>query len=181
MAEALVAQDTENKKIDERDNDAVAERIEHASEIVKKYMYWGGGAGLLPVPLLDLVLLTAAQTKMLAELTQHYGQTWQEKVGRNVVTSLASGLVTFGLTRYITSLFKAVPGAGAVAGVITQTAAGAAFTYAVGRVFILHYETGGTLTSFDPKKVRAYFEEVYADKLNGTASQQRVSYAGVKP
>jgi hypothetical protein len=33
-----------------------------------------------------------------------------------------------------------------------------ASTYAVGRVFIQHFESGGTFLDFDPDKVRAHFE-----------------------
>lgn len=180
MAEAL-AEVEETHEIDERDDAAVAERVEEAGDIVRKYMYWGGAVGLLPIPLLDLALLSGAQIKMLSELTELYGHTWKEKVARNAVTGLVSGVAAYGVTRYVTSLFKAVPGAGAVAGVLTQTAVGAALTYAIGRVFILHYETGGTLMSFDPKKMREYFKQVYAEAVNKEKQGQRVSYAGIKP
>ena len=39
----------------------------------------------------------------------------------------------------------------------------AAITYAVGKVFIQHFELGGTFLDFDPKKVRAYFEDQFRE------------------
>jgi hypothetical protein len=42
------------------------------------------------------------------------------------------------------------------------TLAGAS-TYAVGRVFIQHFECGGTILSFDPEKVRAHFEKEFEE------------------
>ena len=39
----------------------------------------------------------------------------------------------------------------------------AAISYAVGKVFIQHFESGGTFLDFDPKKVRAYFEDQFRE------------------
>ena len=42
-----------------------------------------------------------------------------------------------------------------------------AFSYAVGRVFIRHFESGGTFLDFDADKVRGYFNEQFREgKLN---------------
>lgn len=182
MSEVLEPEIVEDDQIDERDDSAVNKRIEEADEIIKRYVLWGGGVGLLPIPILDLVFLSAAQTKMLSELTKLYGKSFSEKAASNLITALASGVVTFGLSRYVASMFKAVPGGGALAGVLTQTAAGAALTYAVGRVFVMHYEAGGSLTSFDPKKMRKHFKKIYDGAVNEKPRpKRRVSYAGVKP
>jgi hypothetical protein len=34
-------------------------------------------------------------------------------------------------------------------------------TYAIGRVFVQHYEMGGTLLDFDPDKTKAFFAEQF--------------------
>ena len=58
----------------------------------------------------------------------------------------------------LASLAKAVPGLGtATTGVITVSVLGGATTYALGSVFVQHFESGGTLLDFDAKKMRAYF------------------------
>jgi len=36
-----------------------------------------------------------------------------------------------------------------------------ASTYAVGQVFIQHFESGGTFLDFDPEKVKGYFAEQF--------------------
>jgi hypothetical protein len=38
---------------------------------------------------------------------------------------------------------------------------GAAATYAVGQVFIQHFESGGTFLDFDPDKVREHFRQEF--------------------
>jgi hypothetical protein len=57
----------------------------------------------------------------------------------------------------LASLAKAVPGLGTATGMISVSILGGATTYAIGSVFVQHFESGGTLLDFDPKKMRAYF------------------------
>jgi len=38
----------------------------------------------------------------------------------------------------------------------------AAATYAMGRVFVMHFESGGTFLDLDPAKAEAHFREVLA-------------------
>jgi hypothetical protein len=40
-------------------------------------------------------------------------------------------------------------------------AVAAASTWATGKVFIRHFESGGTFLDFDPAKARAYYAEEY--------------------
>ena len=40
---------------------------------------------------------------------------------------------------------------------------GGATTYAVGKVFIEHFESGGTFLDFDPEKMRDHFQELYEE------------------
>jgi hypothetical protein len=54
---------------------------------------------------------------------------------------------------------------------------GTASTYAVGSVFIQHFETGGTLLTFDAEKVRDF----YAQQFREGRQVVQESFAGVKP
>ena len=57
----------------------------------------------------------------------------------------------------LASLAKAVPGLGTATGMISVSLLGGATTYAIGSVFVQHFESGGTLLDFEPQKMRAYF------------------------
>ncbi len=52
-----------------------------------------------------------------------------------------------------------------------------ASTYAVGKVFIQHFESGCTFLSFDPRQVRDY----YAQQYKKGKQEVRQSFVGVKP
>ena len=51
-----------------------------------------------------------------------------------------------------------LPWHSSIAGVIALPGLAFASTYAIGKVFVLHFEAGGTLLDFDPLKMRAHFE-----------------------
>jgi len=40
---------------------------------------------------------------------------------------------------------------------------GGATSYAIGSMFVQHFESGGTLLDFDPKKMREYFASKLAE------------------
>ena len=50
----------------------------------------------------------------------------------------------------------------------SASAFGGATTYAVGKVFIQHFEMGGTLLNFNPDEVRKYFQEQYQQGMKKT-------------
>ena len=75
-----------------------------------------------------------------------------------VISALLDGLLpTYATARVAGSLAKIVPLEGTVSGMITMSAFGGASTYALSKVFIQHFESGGTLLTFDPIKVKEYF------------------------
>ncbi|MDE2463441.1 MAG: GTPase, partial [Alphaproteobacteria bacterium] len=53
---------------------------------------------------------------------------------------------------------------------VTLPSLAAASTYALGKVFIQHFESGGTFLDMDPDKVSAYFKEQYEYKRSADAS-----------
>jgi uncharacterized protein (DUF697 family) len=56
-----------------------------------------------------------------------------------------------------------IPVVGQTAGGMTMLATGGACTYALGKVFVQHFESGGTFLDFDPEKVKAYFAEKFKE------------------
>jgi uncharacterized protein (DUF697 family) len=72
----------------------------------------------------------------------------------------------------IGSIIKTVPGIGAVVGaLIAGPAIAAGSTYAVGKVFVHHFEAGGTLLNFNPDKMRAYYASQFQEGQKFAASE----------
>jgi uncharacterized protein (DUF697 family) len=133
--------------------------LDNAQDIVRKNTYWAAGVGLIPIPIVDLAGVTVVQLKMLNELCKLYEVPFLEEKGKNLISALIGGVTASGLAAPVGSVVKMVPLIGSVLGAVTMPTLSGAATFAVGKVFIQHFECGGTLLTFDPEKVRAYFEK----------------------
>ena len=84
---------------------------------------------------------------------------FKENIAKSLVAALLSGASSVLLIKGLASLAKAIPVLGTLAsGSIAIS--GASVTYAVGEVFIRHFESGGTLLDFDPKQVKDLFQRL---------------------
>ena len=141
----------------------MTDRTATANEIVKKYSRWGAGAGLFPVPVLGVAAVTAVQLKMLSELAKAYELPFEKERVKAVVGSLLGAVsAPFLAGTAMSALSPAlmiVPVVGATVGVAFNSALSYAATCAVGRVFITHFESGGTFLDFDPAAVREHFRQ----------------------
>lgn len=137
------------------------ENLEKANKSVKTYMYWSMGAGLIPIPVVDVATVTGIQLKMLSDISKIYGIKFSENLGKSIVGALIGGITADALSKsYVTSWFKTIPVIGLL-GAISMPIFSGATTYALGKVFIQHFASGGTFLNFDPQKVKDYFNELY--------------------
>lgn len=132
-------------------------RSSEANNIIKKHVIGVMGVSLVPVPLFDLVALSSLQLKMLYNLTSLYEVPFTKNLGKGLITSLLGGVMPTSAAMTLASFAKVVPGIGTATGMVSVSVLGGATTYAIGSVFMQHFESGGTLLDFEPKKMRAYF------------------------
>lgn len=129
-----------------------------ANSLIKNYVIAATGLGLVPVPLVDLGGLMALQIKLVHGLASHYEVPFKENIGKSLITSLLSGAGSVIGVMGLSSLAKAIPVLGTLGGGASVAISAGAVTYAVGQVFANHFESGGTLLNFDPKKMRELFK-----------------------
>lgn len=130
-----------------------------AMHVVNKYSLYAGGLGLVPVPVFDLAAIAAVQLVMVKKLARQYDVPMRGDRGKAAISALLGSIVPTGLGYSVAGvLVRNVPVVGGVLGMFTTGGFASASTYAVGRVFIQHFESGGTFLDFDPDKVRAHFE-----------------------
>lgn len=154
-----------------------SERLIEANSLIKNYVIASLGLGLVPIPLADLGGLMALQIKLVHGLAKHYEVPFKENIGKSLITSLLSGGGAIIGVMGLGSLAKAIPVLGTLGGGASVAITGGAVTYAVGQAFVKHFESGGTLLNFDPKKMRDLFkrklkegEGVAQDLKGGTAA-----------
>jgi len=127
-----------------------------------RYHVWTAmGVGLIPVPVVDLVALTGVHVNLLRVLAKMYHVPFRKGIMRNILSSLIGGAIPVATAPTIAvSLAKAIPMAGQTVGVVTMPIMAGASTYALGRVFIQHFASGGTFLTFDPESVKEYYAEM---------------------
>lgn len=138
-----------------------------AAGVLRRMSMWSAGAGVIPVPGIDLAAIVGLQVKTVRELALIYGVPFDEVRTKAIIGALIGGLLPFnaavGIGGLASTLYKAIPGVGAILGMITMPAAAAAANYALGRLFIEHFESGGTLLDFNAEKMRARFRAEMED------------------
>jgi uncharacterized protein (DUF697 family) len=141
-----------------------------AMDVVRNRLGWASAAGLIPMPGLDLVAIVGVQVSMLHEIGAIYGRPLPKQGLKPLVLALIGGGGSYMLAAPTTSLVKAIPGVGMLAGMLTLPALAAASCYATGKVFIQHFESGGTFLDFESGKVRSYYARQFEAGKAITAS-----------
>jgi uncharacterized protein (DUF697 family) len=135
--------------------------LKEASSVMNKNILWAMGAGCIPLPLVDIAAVSGVQIKMLNELSGLYGVEFKSNRVKSIIAALVGGLTADTIARStFNSWIKSIPILGFIGQVAMPVYSGAT-TYAVGKVFIQHFESGGTFLDFNPEKVKNYFASLY--------------------
>lgn len=146
-------------------------RVTQAMEIVKRNMLWSAAAGVVPVPALELIAITAIEVKLVKELAEHYDTSFRKDLAKTAVLSLVGSLGSIAIGKMIAlSSLRIIPVLGQLVAAVSVPGMAAAITYAIGKVFVSHFEAGGTLLDFDPAKMRDFFRAEFAKSVKNAAT-----------
>jgi uncharacterized protein (DUF697 family) len=155
-------------------------RHEMAAHLVDRFALWSGAAGLIPVPIVDWVAVGGVQIQMLRRLSQIYEVAFSENRGKALIASLAGSMVPATSASGVASIAKSVPIFGTLVSSFVMPVISAGATYVIGRTFIQHFESGGTLLNFNPPDYRTFIKEQkekWDTRTNRSASEPASSGA----
>jgi uncharacterized protein (DUF697 family) len=151
------------------------ERDQLASQLVDRFSLWSGAAGLVPIPLVDMAAVGGVQLQMLRRLSEIYGVPFSDNRGKSIIASLAGAIIPASTATTtamgVGSLIKGLPGFGTIVGALTMPVFSAGVTYIIGKVFIQHFASGGTLLDFNPPDYREFIKAQQA-KLTGKSAEK---------
>jgi uncharacterized protein (DUF697 family) len=157
----------------EIDHAAIA-RILVAENQIKTYVIGSVAASIVPIPVFDIAAVAAIQLRMIQKLSDLYDRPFSESAVRNVVAALGGGVFGFGAGAAVAvSLAKFVPGIGWMLGMVSLPVVAGATTYAIGRVFVRHYEEGGSVFDLRADTMRGYYQQQYEKGRAIAASANR--------
>ena len=150
-----------------------------ANKIINNYTTGATVAGLIPTPLIDTIITTGVQLKMIHAIAKVYDVAFSNHLAKGIIASLAGSLVPLSLRTSLLSLSKGIPALSTIVSIAGFSALSASTTYAIGKTFVMHFESGGTLLDFNPEKMRTYFQQQQANVKKAVTVKN--PYTGVKP
>lgn len=154
--EAMAATGSTTSDTIEITADTPEQRDQIATKLVSHFAVWSGVAGLIPVPFVDAIAVGGTQIQMLRRLSQVYGVPFSENTGKALIASLAGTMIPATSGIGAASVLKAVPIFGTIVAGFVMPVLSAGATYAIGKAFIQHFASGGTLLDFNPPDYREF-------------------------
>lgn len=137
-------------------SDVPEPRDQDASKLVDRFAIWSGVAGLVPLPVVDVLAVGGLQLQMLRRLSQIYDVEFSENRGKALIAALAGCMIPATSGMGAASALKAIPVVNILAAGFVMPVLSAGATYAIGKAFIQHFESGGTLLDFNPPDYREF-------------------------
>jgi len=134
------------------------QRTEFANQLVNRFAIWSGVAGLIPMPVVDVLAVGGLQLQMVRRLSQVYGVPFSDNSGKAVIASLAGSMIPTTSGIGAASTLKFVPVIGTLTAGIVMPTLSAGATYAIGKAFIQHFASGGTMLDFNAPDYREFLK-----------------------
>lgn len=158
-----MAEEVKTAEVGASQAQTAVEPHDQASKIIRNHMLTAAGVSLLPFPIIDFAALTGVQMNMLRKMSQLYNIPFYQDKVKNVLSPLIGASIPGMFSMATFSLVKMIPVVGTYVGMATMPVLAGATTYAVGKVFNQHFASGGTFLTFDPKKVKAYYLQMFEE------------------
>lgn len=118
-------------------------RKNRALKSIYRYVVMSAGMGFIPAPLYSQVAVSGVLVAMLTELCQEFDVKISNQKTKAAVASVLGGAHSGWIAYYSTKhIDRFVPGISVVAGIVARPIAAGTITYAIGRLFLHHLETG---------------------------------------
>lgn len=134
------------------------ERSKHAETVIRTHTLAAAAAGgFVRLPVADILAIGAVQLDMIRQLCRVYNIEFAEAQGKAVVSSITSATLGKAIAG---SAIKFIPILNLVSAIPNAIFAGAS-TYAVGEVFKIHFERGGTILDFEMERAKKLYKEKF--------------------
>lgn len=149
-------------KVTDGDSLVIDYRRKLADATIMNASQWATAAGFITIPGVDTLTISGVQLKMVYDLCKIYKVPFKKEavlavagaaLGGSLTTTASFSVASFGLSK--------IPYIGSILSIATQPAISFATTYAVGMIFIKHFESNGTLIDFDLESTKAVFDDQF--------------------
>ena len=121
------------------------------------------GVGMIPAPGADIAALVGLQVAMIKKIAGIYEVEFFKEAVEKIITSFLGYSFFAGMIPVALSAIKAIPFIGQIIGSVISPAFCGASTYATGKVLVLHFESGGSILSLNPEKMKEHYKEMFEE------------------
>jgi len=119
------------------------ERKNRALKSIYKYVVMSTGMGFVPAPLVSQIAVSGVLVSMVTELCHEFDAPVSNHVIKTTLASILGGAHSGWIAHYSTKhIYRFVPSVSYAASIVARPIAAGAITYAIGRLFLRHLETG---------------------------------------
>lgn len=134
--------------------------IQDGNDIIKKYTLIGAGVGVVPSPMVNSVGIAVLEIAMIDDLARNYNFGFPTKLALvKAFISLVGSIGPVYLALKSQAAVSSVPFVGHLLSTSIYSITGAISVYAVGKIFQLHFESGGVTLSKENSFLRKIFKE----------------------
>jgi uncharacterized protein (DUF697 family) len=175
----MAQQATESPETGQATAETPEQRHETAAKLVDRFSLWSGVGGLIPLPFVDVLAVGGLQLQMLRRLSQMYDVQFSENRGKALIASIAGTMIPVTSGMGAASALKGVPILGMIASAFVMPVLSAGATYAIGKAFVQHFESGGTLLDFNPPDYKEFIKaqkEMWDSRTKRSSTDAQTSH-----
>lgn len=157
---------------------AVTVDKEKVEKTINNSVYASMGIGVLLLPVVSLASVTAIQLNMVRGLAKLYGVEFKENMAKKIITAVVGAGAPVLATGPVEWLVLGIPVFGTALAFATMPALNGLSTYAVGRMFVTHFERGGNFISANADSMKEDFKTAYQnsrEKLGSMISGKKAA------
>jgi uncharacterized protein (DUF697 family) len=143
---------------------AIAVLAADAAEVdkaIRGSVYAAMGIGIVPFPLINFAAVTASSLNMVRKLSRLYGVEFKEGIAKKILAAVVGAGVGTLATPLVESVVGLVPIIGLPLVIGTRPVLNGATTYALGRMFVTHFERGGSFVGANIDAMKNDFADAF--------------------
>lgn len=153
-------------------------RLDRGQEIINKWSKVSLLTIVLPNTVLEYIVISGIQLKMLRDMSQLYGIPFKADAFKVILGSILGGSVAYFLSDFYSGLVKSVPFVGKPIAFLSEPAIAYVTTYAVGFVFLEHFESQGSFDNIDLGQMKASIKKKIAEKYQELLKKKNITGKG---
>ncbi len=132
-------------------------------KILRHSVYGAMGMGIVPLPFVNIAALTGIHLNMVRQLSKLYGVEFKEGIAKNIIVSVLGAGVPGFASHFMSKAVVAVPVVGLPLAFAMKPATNGLCTYAVGQMFVTHFNRGGNFVTANVDALKDDFAKAYKD------------------